>query len=95
MYLRYERGRRTIRGTPKQIADILEEWQPAGACDGFMMMFPMLKDGLGLFVEKVTPELQRRGLLRTEHEGPTLREQLGFLRPPHPATLEAPEQAAE
>lgn len=95
MYLRYERGRRTIRGTPVQIADILEEWQSAGACDGFMMMFPMLKDGLGLFVEKVVPELQRRGLMRREQDGVTLRDNLGFPRPPHPAAVQAPGQAAE
>jgi len=85
IYLRYERGRRTIRGTPRQVADTLEEWLAAGACSGFMMMFPMLKDGLGLFVEKVVPELQRRGLLRTAPDGVTLRDQLGFQRPPHPA----------
>ena len=32
------------------------------------------------FVEMVVPELQRRGLFRTEYEGRTLRENLG-LRP--------------
>ena len=32
------------------------------------------------FVELVVPELQRRGLFRTEYEGRTLRENLG-LRP--------------
>ncbi|TCH98219.1 LLM class flavin-dependent oxidoreductase [Roseococcus sp. SYP-B2431] len=95
MYLRYERGRRTLRGTPAQIADALEEWHAAGACDGFMMMFPMLKDGLGIFVDQVVPELQRRGLLRTGQDGVTLRDQLGFARPPHPAARAAPERAAE
>jgi N-acetyl-S-(2-succino)cysteine monooxygenase len=29
------------------------------------------------FVERVIPELQRRGLFRTEYEGRTLRENLG------------------
>ncbi|HEY4251347.1 MAG TPA: LLM class flavin-dependent oxidoreductase [Roseomonas sp.] len=87
MYLRYERGRRTIRGTPLQVADALEEWYRAGACDGFMMMFPMMEDGLTRFVDSVTPELQRRGLLRrTQTEG-TMRDALGLQRPPHPATL--------
>ncbi|WP_424811511.1 LLM class flavin-dependent oxidoreductase [Roseococcus sp. YIM B11640] len=95
MYLRYERGRRTIRGNPIQIADALQEWQAAGACDGFMMMFPLMADGLGLFVEKVVPELQRRGLMRTEQDGVTLRDALGFARPPHPASLAARGHAAE
>ncbi|MEA3072869.1 MAG: N-acetyl-S-(2-succino)cysteine monooxygenase [Alphaproteobacteria bacterium] len=29
------------------------------------------------------PELQRRGLFRTEYEGATLRENLGLARPAH------------
>jgi alkanesulfonate monooxygenase len=33
------------------------------------------------FVEQVIPELQRRGLFRTEYEGDTLREHLGLPRP--------------
>lgn len=33
------------------------------------------------FVELVIPELQRRGLFRTEYEGRTLRENLGLPRP--------------
>jgi len=33
------------------------------------------------FAELVVPELQRRGLFRTEYEGRTLRENLGLPRP--------------
>ena len=33
------------------------------------------------FVALVVPELQRRGLFRTEYEGNTLRENLGLKRP--------------
>jgi len=33
------------------------------------------------FVDLVIPELQRRGLFRTEYEGMTLRENLGLPRP--------------
>ena len=33
------------------------------------------------FVELVVPELQRRGLFRTEYEGKTLRDNLGLKRP--------------
>jgi hypothetical protein len=36
---------------------------------------------LDLFVEMVIPELQNRGLFRTEYEGTTLRENLGLTRP--------------
>jgi alkanesulfonate monooxygenase SsuD/methylene tetrahydromethanopterin reductase-like flavin-dependent oxidoreductase (luciferase family) len=37
--------------------------------------------GLNDFVYRVVPELQRRGLFRREHEGATLRENLGLPRP--------------
>jgi hypothetical protein len=33
------------------------------------------------FVDKVVPELQRRGLFRTEYAGTTLRDHLGLERP--------------
>ena len=44
-------------------------------------MFPYLPTGLDDFVEKVVPELQRRGLLRRRYEGTTLRDHLGLPRP--------------
>ena len=34
-----------------------------------------------MFVDLVVPELQRRGLFRTEYEGRTLRENLGLQTP--------------
>jgi len=42
-----------------------------------------LPEGLDDFVDKVVPELQRRGLFRREYEGRTLRENLGLRRPPN------------
>ena len=68
-------------GTPAQIGDQMQEWLESGACDGFNMMFPYLPGGLDDFCLKVVPELQRRGLHRTEYEGRTLRENLGLPRP--------------
>ncbi|WP_425068432.1 LLM class flavin-dependent oxidoreductase [Reyranella sp.] len=68
-------------GTPAMIADQMEEWLMTEACDGFNVMFPYLPGGLDDFVDKVVPELQRRGLFRTEYEGTTLRENLGLPRP--------------
>ena len=68
-------------GTPSMIADQMEEWLATEACDGFNVMFPYLPGGLDDFVDKVVPELQRRGLFRTEYEGTTLRENLGLPRP--------------
>ncbi|GAX45548.1 xenobiotic compound monooxygenase, DszA family, A subunit [Tolypothrix sp. NIES-4075] len=75
------RGHRTILGTPQQIADQLEDWFVNNGADGFNIMPPYLPGGLDEFVELVIPELQRRGLFRTEYEGRTLRENLGLPRP--------------
>ena len=68
-------------GTPRSIADEMEEWLEAEASDGFTVMFPYLPGGLDDFVEKVIPELQRRGRFRRDYEGATLREHLGLPRP--------------
>jgi len=68
-------------GTPKMVADQMEQWFVGRGCDGFNVMFPFLPTGLDDFVDKVIPELQRRGLFRTDYEGRTLRENLGLPRP--------------
>ncbi len=67
-------------GTPADIADVMQEWFEASACDGFNITPATLPGGGEDFVAMVVPELQRRGLFRTEYEGTTLRENLG-LRP--------------
>jgi alkanesulfonate monooxygenase len=68
-------------GTAGTIADEMEEWLHTRASDGFTIMFPFLPEGLNDVVDKVIPELQRRGLFRKEYEGTTLRENLGLPRP--------------
>jgi FMN-dependent oxidoreductase (nitrilotriacetate monooxygenase family) len=68
-------------GTPRTIADQMEEWLLTNASDGFNVMFPYLPAGLDDFVDHVVPELQRRGIFRREYEGTTLRENLGLPRP--------------
>jgi len=80
-------------GTPASIADEMQTWLDEEGSDGFNIMFPYLPEGLDDFVDKVVPELQRRGLFRTEYEGATLRENLGLARPANrffePAETEA------
>jgi hypothetical protein len=68
-------------GTPKTIVDEMEEWFFGEACDGFNIMFPWVPGGLDDFVDRVVPELQRRGHFRREYESKTLRENLGLPRP--------------
>ena len=70
-----------IMGTPGEIADEMERWLSERGSDGFTVLFPYQPGGLDNFVDRVTPELQRRGLFRKEYEGNTLRENLGLPRP--------------
>jgi len=86
-------------GTPAMIADQMEEWLLSEGSDGFNVMFPYLPEGLDDFVDRVVPELQRRGLLRREYEGKTLRDNLGLPRPenrffPNPADRPAERDVA-
>jgi FMN-dependent oxidoreductase (nitrilotriacetate monooxygenase family) len=70
-------------GTPVSIADDMQDWLSGAGSDGFNVMFPYLPEGLDDFVDRVVPELQRRGIFRREYEGKTLRENLGLPRPPN------------
>jgi FMN-dependent oxidoreductase (nitrilotriacetate monooxygenase family) len=68
--------RNLMVGTAKQIADELEDWFTSDAADGFVLwptVFPAMFEEFG---RMVVPELQRRGLFRTEYAGATLRENL-------------------
>ncbi|MEJ1978250.1 MAG: LLM class flavin-dependent oxidoreductase [Acetobacteraceae bacterium] len=76
------RGQRTIIGTPASIADQMEAWFLSFGCDGFLIQPSHLPGGLNDFANMVIPELQERGLFRTEYEGTTLRDSLGLPRPP-------------
>ena len=80
IYMTYERGLTTLRGTATTIADHMQEWIEEGA-DGFMLIFPSMPGGLEAFVEHVVPELQNRKLLRRKYEGKQLRDHLGLTRP--------------
>ena len=75
-------GHDAIIGTPTVIADHMQTWLDAEACDGFNIMSPYLPTPLTEFVDWVIPELQTRGLFRTEYEGRTLRANLGLPTPP-------------
>ena len=78
------RGHREIVGTPEQIGDYLEEWFLNEGADGFNIMPPTFPEGLNDIVNLVIPELQRRGLFRTEYDSDTLRGNLGLSVPVNP-----------
>jgi len=84
------RGHLLTIGTPEQIVDVMEHWFRNGAADGFNVMPAWLPGSLNDFVDLVIPELQRRGLFRTEYEGTTLRDHLGLPRPPSRYTTSVP-----
>jgi FMN-dependent oxidoreductase (nitrilotriacetate monooxygenase family) len=80
-------GRGTLRefpvfaGTPTQVADQMESWFQAEACDGFVLAATHMPGAYEDFVNLVVPELQRRGLFRQEYADGTLRDNLGLVRP--------------
>jgi alkanesulfonate monooxygenase SsuD/methylene tetrahydromethanopterin reductase-like flavin-dependent oxidoreductase (luciferase family) len=71
-------GHMVYVGTAVGLADFMEEWFTRDAADGFTMLSPYYPKPLEMFVATVIPELQRRGIFRTEYEGTTLRENLGL-----------------
>lgn len=66
-----------VAGTVTEVADHMQEWFEAEACDGFWVIPDAYHDGLDDFVDGVVPILQDRGLFHLDYEGTTLREHLG------------------
>ncbi|MTD17106.1 NtaA/DmoA family FMN-dependent monooxygenase [Nakamurella sp. YIM 132087] len=62
-------------------ADEFQEWYETGAADGFILQISHVPEGVTDFVELVVPILRRRGLIREDYVGTTLRENLGLARP--------------
>ena len=77
------RAKNVLVGTPKQVADYMEEWFVEEArATASTSCRPICRARSTISVNLVIPELQRRGLFRTEYDGRTLREHLGLPRPP-------------
>ncbi len=70
-----------IVGTPIQIADQLEQWLVEDGADGFTFIPHILPSAIHELVDLVIPELQNRGIFRTEYTGSTLRDNLGLSKP--------------
>lgn len=82
------RGHLEVTGTVEQVVDQLELWFKSGAADGFNVIPPTFPEDLNVIVDEVIPELQRRGLFRTEYTGNTFREHLGLAKHTHPTKVE-------
>ena len=71
-------GHRVLVGTAEHIADEMQTWFEGGAADGFNVVFNYYFGPFDDFCSKVVPELQRRGIFRTEYDAKTLRGHLGL-----------------
>ena len=67
-----------VIGDVMDVANHMEHWFRNGAADGFNLLPAIMPNTLRDFCTMVVPELQARGLFRTEYEGPTLRQVLGL-----------------
>ncbi|UCI31265.1 LLM class flavin-dependent oxidoreductase [Mesorhizobium sp. B4-1-4] len=67
-----------VAGSDRAAADRLEEWLRSEGCDGFNVLVPAQLPALDNFVDRVVPELRRRGLVRGGYRGTTLRSHLGL-----------------
>jgi alkanesulfonate monooxygenase SsuD/methylene tetrahydromethanopterin reductase-like flavin-dependent oxidoreductase (luciferase family) len=71
-------GHATFVGTPSQIADEWTRYVRTRAVDGFNLLPHLVPSSLEDIVDKLVPELQERGVYRTEYQGSTLREHLAL-----------------
>jgi alkanesulfonate monooxygenase SsuD/methylene tetrahydromethanopterin reductase-like flavin-dependent oxidoreductase (luciferase family) len=78
-------GHGSATGSVSDVADHMQHWYELEACDGFALTPVTIPDGVKSVCELLMPELQRRGLARTEYQGTTLRDHLGLPRPSSPA----------
>jgi N-acetyl-S-(2-succino)cysteine monooxygenase len=87
-------GGNMFKGSVAEVCDEMETWYREKACDGFVLSGPTMPGGMRRILDKVVPELQRRGVFRRDHGPGTLRGGLGLRRPPNPY-FDAPAAAAE
>jgi FMN-dependent oxidoreductase (nitrilotriacetate monooxygenase family) len=78
-------SRQQFVGTAAHIADEIDRYVQADACDGFILVPHLTPQGLDDFVDQVVPLLQERGAFRTQYSGHTLRDQLGLTAVAQPA----------
>lgn len=82
LFLKRTHGKQVAVGDGKQVADYIEEQFEERTTDGFILFPPYLPGPLDAFVDLVVPELQRRGLFRTEYGAErTFREFFGLSKP--------------
>lgn len=75
-------------GSPQTVADLLQEWVEDTDVDGFNLAYAVTPETFEDAVNLLVPELQKRGVYKTEYRPGTLREKLfgkgPRLEAPHP-----------
>ena len=78
-----------IVGSAQTVADELQAWVEETDVDGFNLAYAVTPESFEDFVDLVVPELQRRGVYKTDYRAGTYREKLfgagPHLATPHPA----------
>jgi FMN-dependent oxidoreductase (nitrilotriacetate monooxygenase family) len=79
-----------IVGTPEQVVDEFARWVEHADVDGFNIARVLAHETMENFIDMVVPELQRRGMFKTEYAAGTLRERVTGsgprTAPDHPAS---------
>jgi alkanesulfonate monooxygenase len=82
-------GNPLIVGSPQNVVDQLEHWVAEADVNGFNLAVPVKMESMSDFVDLVVPEMQRRGMYKSDYKAGTLREKLfgeGARTPPnHPS----------
>jgi FMN-dependent oxidoreductase (nitrilotriacetate monooxygenase family) len=81
-------GRQSFIGSPRTVAETINELVQVDASDGFILVPHLTPGGLDPFVDRVVPLLQELGVHRADYSGTTLRDHLGL------APLPAPRRSA-
>jgi long-chain alkane monooxygenase len=63
-------------GSPQEVADEMQHWVDAAGVDGFNLAYALSPGTFEDVVEHLVPELQRRGVHRTEYQDSSLRDRL-------------------
>lgn len=77
-------------GSPQTVADLLQEWVEDTDVDGFNLAYAITPESFEDAVDLLVPELQKRGVYKTDYRQGTLREKLFG----HGPRLEAPHPGA-
>ena len=63
-------------GTPDEVAGRMDEYMVEAGGDGYLVAMPVTRKNITEIADGLAPELRKRGLIRSEYEHPTFRQNL-------------------